>query len=210
MVKDRGKGEHQMPNVKDPKKKGAVMPAVFLTGEKLGIDKPDAERRAQLAKLLTDPSNPWFGRSYVNRIWARLMGRGFYDPVENMADYQEHLLPKVHDALAGSFIASGFDAKELFRLVMKTEAYQRPPIMALVPRERVTVLANKPQGDQVFDSLVIALALPNQTPPKMKATAEIRFPRRPKYARPGRRSSATILRSARMKSRGTWVRRCCS
>jgi hypothetical protein len=113
------------------------------------------------------------------------MGRGFYDPVDNMAGYQEHMLPRVHEALAGSFTASGFDIKELFRLVMKTQAYQRPSIMVLVKRERATTtpVANKLQGDQVFDSLVGALGLPNKTPPVVKATGDVRFPPPPRSTR---------------------------
>jgi hypothetical protein len=185
IVKDRDKGEYEMPNTTDPRKKGTVMAPAFLTGEHLELGASDAERRSLLAKLVTQPSNPWFARAYVNRIWARLMGRGFYEPVDNMADYQQHLLPDMHQALADHFTATGFDAKDLCRLIMNTRAYQRrlplgerlgaKPIVALAPA--------KLGGDQVFDSLVVALGLPNVTPPAVKPTAAVRFPPPPRSTR---------------------------
>jgi hypothetical protein len=185
VVKDRGKGEYEMPNKTDPRKKGTVIAPVFLTGEGLDLGASDADRRTFLARIVTRPDNPWFARAYVNRLWARLMGRGFYEPVDNMADYQQHLLPELHQALADHFTASGFDTKDLCRLLMNTRAYQRwlplgerlgdKPVVALTP--------TKLRGDEVFDSLVLALGLPNLTPPAVKPTAAIRFPAPPQSTR---------------------------
>jgi hypothetical protein len=172
LVKDKGKGEYSMP-------KGGVMVPAVLTGEPFAKDKSDSERRQVLADWVTQPGNPWFARAYVNRIWARLMGRGFFDPVDNMADYQTHLLPHTHAALAGHFVHTRFDIKDLFRLLMNTRAYhyERAVMAHLEPRPAV---AFKLRGDQVFESLAVALALPNLTPPPVKATGAMRFPPPPK------------------------------
>src|SRR5262249_51151810 len=107
----------------------------------------------------------------------RLMGRGFYEPVDDLADHLKPLLPDVHRALADSFAASGFDAKEFFRLVMNTEAYQRG--LPFDPAAK----AGKLRGDEVVDSLVAALGLPNLTPPAVKPTPAVRFPPPPKSTR---------------------------
>jgi len=184
IVSDKGKGEYVMAHASDPKKPGTTLVPLFLTSEAgLDMGATDLERRTMLADLLTRPDNPWFARSYVNRMWSRLMGCGFYEPVDNVADYQKehqrHLLPRVHQAVATHFVATGFDIKDFFRLVMNTEAYQRVhplgedhPTKPSAPR--------KLRGDEVFASLSLAIGLPNFTPAAVKPTAAIRFPPPPK------------------------------
>ena len=43
-----------------------------------------ADRRNVLADWLTDPKNPYFSRSIVNRVWANFMGRGLVEAVDDM------------------------------------------------------------------------------------------------------------------------------
>uniref|UniRef100_A0A7C2NUY9 DUF1549 domain-containing protein n=1 Tax=Schlesneria paludicola TaxID=360056 RepID=A0A7C2NUY9_9PLAN len=184
-VKDKGKGEYTMPNVSDPTKKGTEMTPAFLTGAKFDKGKSDVERRTELAKLVASADNPWFAKAYTNRIWARLMGRGFYEPVDDFGPAVAPVLTDVHDALSADFQASGFDVKRLFRLVLNTQAYQqRLPSQPSVANEPFAAATTaKLRGDEVFDSLVTAIALPNVTPPKMEPTKEIRFPPPPKSTR---------------------------
>lgn len=101
VVASKTKGEYVMPDASDPSKKGREMNPVFLDGvaaessaTEVGLS--DAERREQLARFVTSPENPWFARAYVNRVWARLMGHGFYEPVDNLGESQPQLWPKVH------------------------------------------------------------------------------------------------------------------
>lgn len=185
VVKDRGKGEYTMPPAFDPRKKGTTMRPVFLTGDKLDDGKPDSERRQKLAQMLTRPDSPWLSKAYVNRVWARLMGRGFFDPVDNMADYQQHLFPEVHEALAGHFTATGFHSKDLYRLILSSAAYQRqlPLGKKLGEKPAVVQTPRKLSGDEVFASLVRAIELPNVTPPPPKKKAGVRFPPPPKSTR---------------------------
>lgn len=184
-VKDKGKGEYTMPNVSDPTQKGTEMMPAFLTGKTLEKGKSDAERRAELAQLVANSSNPWFAKAYVNRVWSRLMGRGFFDPVDDFGPANLGLAESVHEQLAADFVASNFDVKRTFRLIMNTPAYQQPlpshPSTALEPYTAATT--TKLRGDEVYASLVTAIALPNVTPPKMEPTKEIRFPPPPKSTR---------------------------
>lgn len=185
-VKALAKGEYLMPHV-NPAKKGKPMAPSFLDGTTLALGTPDAERRAALARLVTRPENPLFAKAYVNRMWARLMGRGFYEPVDNMGETVAHQLPEVHAALTAHFIHSGHDVKGLFRLLANSKAYQGadPLGRVLAQNARGAKKAShvRLSGDQVFRSLEIALGLPNVTPPAMKPTAEIRFPPPPKSTR---------------------------
>lgn len=185
VVSDQGKGEHYMPDAEDPKKKGTAMAPVFLSGPALSMDKNDAERRAMLADAVTAVDNPWFARAYVNRTWSRLMGHGFFEPVDDMGGAENALLPQVHKALAESLAASGFDIKEHFRLLANTRIYQRQLPKKKMSDEQPFAAAKtgKLRGDEVFDSLVTAISLPNVTPPEVKPTAAIRFPPPPKSTR---------------------------
>ncbi|MBS0202496.1 MAG: DUF1549 domain-containing protein [Planctomycetes bacterium] len=184
-VKDKGKGEYVMPNVADPTKKGTTMIPTFLTGSKLESGKSDLERRTELASVVASNTNPWFAKAYVNRVWARLMGRGFCEPVDDIGAGNEPQLREVQQPLTDSFIASGFDAKGLFRVIVNSKAYQQRladnPSTAEKPfaAGRTTKL----RGDEVFQSLVTAIELPNVTPAKIAPTKEIRFPPPPKSTR---------------------------
>jgi hypothetical protein len=83
--------------------------------------KPPAERLEQLARLMTDPGNGWLSRNLVNRLWAKLMGRGLVHPVDALRTrpWNEDLL----DWLAADFVASGYDTKHLLWTICTSEAY---------------------------------------------------------------------------------------
>ena len=101
--------------------------------------KPPAERLEQLARLMTDPGNGWLSRNLVNRIWAKLVGRGLVHPVDALRTrpWNEDLL----DWLAADFVASGYDTKHLLRTICTSEAYA-----AATP-----AIEGQPQGsDYVF------------------------------------------------------------
>lgn len=185
VVSDKGKGEYVMPDAMDPRKKGTEVVPAFLSIQKIEKGLSDLERRRALARFVVAPENEWFSKAYVNRIWARLMGRGFYEPVDNIGQYQPQLMPEVHAALTESFRDSGYDVKAFFRLVMNTQAYQRGLPQDSGSPESPFAAARPTQlrGDEVFQSLVTAIGLPNVTPPPMKATAEVRFPPPPKSTR---------------------------
>lgn len=179
VVKDRGKGEYAMPDLEHPGK-GTEMAPTFLDGRSLPLGTADADRRALLAEAVADPANPWFARAFVNRVWGRLTGRGFYEPVDTMAAYQPHDRPGAHDALAAHFAYTNCDVKGLFRLIMNSSYYQRAlptdePAPAGFPRRL--------SGDEVFEALVAATGLPNTAPPTVEPTKEIRFPPPPESTR---------------------------
>ncbi|TPW00714.1 MAG: hypothetical protein FD124_3955, partial [Alphaproteobacteria bacterium] len=106
------------------KKKPPVAPR-FLTGEASTYPDRGAPRRDKLAAWMTAPANPWFARTMVNRVWARLMGRGLTEPVDNIANPTDATHRALQDRLAGHLMASGYDLKDLVRLIVSTQAYQR-------------------------------------------------------------------------------------
>ena len=185
VVKSKDKGEYKMPDAADPSREGTQMVPAFLSGEALESNLGDQERRQRLAELVTQPENHWFARSFSNRMWARLMGRGFCEPVDNLGGSGETNLPGVHEMLAEEFTASGYDVKGLVRLIVNTRAYQRErPLEGLLgTAEQPAETGSHLPGNHVFDALATAVALPNVTPPAMPASKAIRFPPPPKSTR---------------------------
>jgi hypothetical protein len=157
-----------MPNLEDPQDKGTVMaPVFFVTGEKLTTDARDVERRTSLAKWVTAPSNEWFAKSIVNRLWGELVGEGFYEPLDDLGPDRTPSAPQTIDYLAKNFVSSGHDLKQLFRVVMSTEAYQREIRTRRNPDETpfMASAAQRLRSDQLFTNLQNVLGLPDQLAP---------------------------------------------
>ncbi|REK39810.1 MAG: DUF1553 domain-containing protein [Planctomycetota bacterium] len=157
--------EHYMPALEDPAADGTrVGPRFFLTGSTLPLGTPDAERRGQLADWIITPSNRWFARAYVNRMWAELVGWGFYEPVDDLGPGRDADALATLDYLSAEFVSSGHDMKWLFRTIASTEAYGRES-RSRDPAGRKQLGFNSVQplrGDVLFDALVVALNLPDE------------------------------------------------
>lgn len=103
---------------------GKPLPPAPLDGEALAFDSPK-DRREHLAEWLTSPSNPYFARAAVNRIWKNFMGRGLVEAVDDMRATNPPSNEELLAALTNDFTEHGFDLKHLIRTVMNSAAYQR-------------------------------------------------------------------------------------
>ena len=63
-------------------------------------------------------------RTIVNRLWARLMGRGLVEPVDEMDNRPWN--PDLLDWLAADFADNGYDVKKLIEQIVTSRAYQLP------------------------------------------------------------------------------------
>ncbi|MCI5064932.1 DUF1549 domain-containing protein [bacterium] len=81
------------------------------------------QRLVQLGRDLTDPENGRFAKNFVNRIWAKLFGRGFVEPLDEMVGlgWDEDLFRW----LATSFVQHGYDIQWLLTQIVTSEAYRR-------------------------------------------------------------------------------------
>ena len=84
--------------------------------------KPE-DRRESLAVWLTARENPFFARSFVNRVWYHLMGRGIVEPVDDFRDSNPPSNEELLDALASDFSKKGFDLKTLIRSILTSRTY---------------------------------------------------------------------------------------
>lgn len=85
---------------------------------------PEQDRREVFAQWLTEPDNPFFAKSLVNRMWGHLMGRGLVEPVDDFRDSNPPSNAELLDELARQFVQSGFRQKHVLRLVMNSRVYQ--------------------------------------------------------------------------------------
>jgi hypothetical protein len=84
-----------------------------------------ADRRVAFADWLTSPDNPYFARAMVNRIWANFMGIGLVEKVDDMRSSNPASNEKLLAALANYLIEQHYDLKQLMRLILQSQAYQR-------------------------------------------------------------------------------------
>jgi hypothetical protein len=84
----------------------------------------NVSRREQLARWITSPENPYFARSYVNRVWSYLLGVGLIEPVDDIRAGNPPTNPKLLDRLTDEFIKSGFKVHELMKAICKSRTYQ--------------------------------------------------------------------------------------
>ncbi|GAA5507063.1 DUF1549 domain-containing protein [Novipirellula caenicola] len=84
----------------------------------------DASRREQLARWMTDADNPYFARSYVNRLWGYLLGVGLIQPIDDIRAGNPPTNPELLDFLTDRFVESGFDVRAMHRLICNSRTYQ--------------------------------------------------------------------------------------
>jgi hypothetical protein len=84
----------------------------------------EASRREQLARWIASKDNPYFAKSYVNRIWGYLLGVGIIEPLDDIRAGNPPTNPELLDRLTKDFIESGFNVRSLFRSICKSRVYQ--------------------------------------------------------------------------------------
>jgi hypothetical protein len=166
MVVAQGATHYTMPDLKHPEKKVPVSPRFFLNDAPRVSEQVKAEERLKLvARYVTDPENPWFARSFINRVWYCLMGEGFYNPVDDLGPTRTPNSPEILDLVAEQWRDSGFDIRWLFRTILNTDAYQRASRSTNTAAGRTPFASNVPsrlRADQIYDALTHALDLEHE------------------------------------------------
>ena len=89
-------------------------------------DQPEGERRAALARWMSDTRNTLTWRSVVNRVWQYHFGKGLVETPNDfgrMGSQPSH--PELLDWLAAEFRDGGQSIKELHRLIMNSATYRQ-------------------------------------------------------------------------------------
>jgi WD40 repeat protein len=106
---------------------GQPAPAKFPFEVSTGVS--DEERashtlRQQAAAWIASADNPYFARSYVNRVWAHLLGVGLIEPIDDIRAGNPPTNPELLNLLTDEFVASGFDVRRLIRKICNSRTYQ--------------------------------------------------------------------------------------
>jgi hypothetical protein len=85
---------------------------------------PGSDVRHAFADWMTQPDNPFFARALVNRYWKHFLGRGLVEPEDDLRVTNPPTNPELLDALAQAFVDSGYDMKQLIRMITQSHTYQ--------------------------------------------------------------------------------------
>ncbi len=113
--------------------------ATFPDGTTLKLS-PVQDPRAVFADWLLKPGNPWFARAIANRVWYWLLGRGIIHEPDDIRPDNPADNPELLDCLERELVASEYDIKNLFRLILNSRIYQ----LSSAPAD------NNPQGEAAF------------------------------------------------------------
>ncbi|MDB5350342.1 MAG: Protein of unknown function (DUF1553)/Protein of unknown function [Planctomycetota bacterium] len=136
-----------------------IVKAVHLDGSEPAW-KTRSEGRQVLSDWITSDKNPYFAKAAVNRVWSRFFGIGLVEPVDDMGEDNEPIIPELLDEMSRQFITHNYDLKYLIRAITATRAYgltstvkqkesSAPPMFSAMPVRGLS-------PGQLFDSLVQA------------------------------------------------------
>ena len=92
-----------------------------------------ADRLAALADVMVQPANGRLYRTIINRYWAKLLGRGLIEPVDELDNPSWH--QDLLDYLAADFRDGGTDLKSLLRQILSSRTYQSMPVNYSTPNQ---------------------------------------------------------------------------
>lgn len=92
--------------------------------EHSGFVSTGVSRRSMLAEWLTSSENPYFARSYVNRMWGYLTGVGIIEPIDDIRAGNPPTNEELLAYLEQEFIDNGFDMNWLVKKICKSRTYQ--------------------------------------------------------------------------------------
>lgn len=161
--KRRGATEHHMSNLLNPESEGELIdPKFFIDGSSLPHGQTDEERRKAVAEAFVSPNNPWFARAIVNRVWAEMLGEGFYMPIDDLGPARTPRYPEVLDLLCVNFVKNDYDPKWLVRTIANTATYQRKIRSKSVSETELPFASATPvplRSDIIFNSLAQVFSL---------------------------------------------------
>lgn len=85
---------------------------------------PAKDPREVFADWLISPKNPWFARNIANRAWSWLVGRGIIDESDDIRPGNPPTNPELLAYLEKELVASKYDPKALYRLILNSRTYQ--------------------------------------------------------------------------------------
>lgn len=141
---------------------GEVVEPRTIFGEQAVVATREPPRVA-FARWLTSPDNPRFAMTIANRLWAKCLGVGVLEPLDDIRDESVPENEELLKFLTAEMVRVGFDMKEYLRIIYNTQTYQRQATAEeVVPGEEYHFpgpILRRMSAEQVWDSF-ITLAVP--------------------------------------------------
>ena len=153
---------------------GKIAAPRFLYTQMGGISPkaPKSQRLAELARLMTDRRDGRLSRTIVNRLWAKLFGRGMVEPLDDME--QPAFSSDLLDWMADDLVAHKYDLKHTIALILSSGAYAMPTVET--PDGKARVVFRGPQTRRLTaEQFCDALNSFSDTWPRMPATLQFDF-----------------------------------
>lgn len=115
--------------------------------------KTGTDLRAELFQWMRRPDNPFFARSFVNRVWAHYFGIGIIEPVDDFSQANPPSNPALLDAMAKDFVEHHYDIRRLERAILMSRTYQlssRPNYTNRLDRKNFSHAQIRPMMAEVF------------------------------------------------------------
>jgi len=97
--------------------------AKVLGGEIVNLNELEDPRSA-LMEWLREKDNPYFARSFVNRVWANYFNIGIVEPPDDLSLANPPSNRELLDYLTSAFVENDYDMKWLHRTITNSRAYQ--------------------------------------------------------------------------------------
>ena len=140
----------------EPLSENGPMEAVFPDGTKTTIP-ANRDPREVFADWLIRPENPWFAKAIVNRTWAWAMGHGIIEEADDIRDDNPPSNPELLAYLQQEFVSSGYDLKQLKRLIFTSCTYQFSSVPRFKGEEAnanfASYLMRRVEAEVLIDSL---------------------------------------------------------
>ncbi len=135
--------------------------ATVLGGKEEQLNEVEDPREV-LMNWMRDPSNPYFTRAIVNRVWAAYFNVGIVEPPDDLSLANPPSNEPLLDYLATSFREHGYDLKWLHREICLSRTYQlswRPTATnAGDDRNFARSVARRIPAEVIYDAIKIATA----------------------------------------------------
>jgi len=106
----------------DAKPGAEVKPKTFF-GPKISRVKPE-DRKQAFADWVTSKENPYFTKVIVNRLWARVFGRGIVEPLDDWSETTKISHPELFDYLCKIMVAVEYDTAAFMSVLYNTRLFE--------------------------------------------------------------------------------------
>jgi hypothetical protein len=146
----------------DAKPNSVIEPSTLFGAElNVGLG---GEKRDAFVDWVISPQNKRFKRVIANRIWKKAMGRGVFEPVDDLREDMDISNPPLMRYLEGEMLQLGYDLKQFQRILYNTRTFHRSMTREAIDPEKPYYfqgpVIRRLSAEQLWDSM-LTLTVPD-------------------------------------------------